>query len=92
MCLVSKCEHLTIASTVAKGCEMISRTVRMEGKDTTHFLLAVTIGSEETTCQTTIDNLYLSAHNLYLGKERLYPVVDARADNEHLSALRQSLL
>ena len=64
MCLVGKCEHLTVAPTVAKGCEMICRAVRIEGKNTMHLLLAVTVGCEETTSQTTVSDLNLRPNDM----------------------------
>jgi len=89
---VSESEEFAVATTVAKGGEIVGRTVRMEGKDATHLFLAVAVGGEETACEAAVDDLYLSAKNLYLGEKRLYPVVDARTHNEHLCAFRQGLL
>ena len=59
ICYVGKGEHFTIASAIAKGGEIISRAVRIEGKDTMHFFLAVAVGSEETACETAVLYFYL---------------------------------
>lgn len=91
MWFVSKCEHLTVTSTVTIGSEMIGGTIRIEGEDATYLFLTVAVGSKEVTRKTTFDDLYLSAQNLYHGEKGLYPVIDARTDNEHLSTFRQCL-
>ncbi len=81
---VGEGKHLAIATTVTVGNEVISRTVRIKGEDTTHFLLTVAVGSEEMARETAVDDLYLSADNSKGGEKRLHPVVDAGTDDEHL--------
>ena len=88
MCFVGEGQELTVTTTVTKGGEMISRTIGIEGEDTTHLLLTIAVGSKEAACETAVDNLYLSAKNLYHREKRLYPVIDARTDNKHLSTFR----
>ena len=64
MCFVGKGEHLTVATTVAIGSQMIAGTVRIKRKDATHLFLTIAVGSEETTRQTAVDNLYLRSNHM----------------------------
>lgn len=83
MSFIGKSKKFAIATTVTISGEMINRAVRMEGKDTTHFLLTVAVGGEETSCKTAIDDLYLSAKDGDRREKGLYPVVDAGTDDEY---------
>ena len=84
MSLIGKSQQLLVATAIAIGYQIIRTAIRIKLKDATDLLLTITVGCQEPARETVIAHLYLSADNRHITEERLYPVVDARADNQHI--------
>ena len=84
---VGEDEELFVAAAVAIGGEVVGAAVGIEGEDAVYLLLTIAVLREESAREAAVAHFYLGAKDGDLGEERLHPVVDRSADDEHQGSL-----
>ena len=91
MWIIGEGEEFFVAAAVAIGGEVVGAAVGIEGKDAFHLLLTIAVLREEATREAAVEDFYPGAEDGDVGEEGLHPVVDRRADDEHVGSLVKGL-